>query len=95
MAKDGVTKAIEKARSWFGREDLVTEPETIPDWKPPDAVVELGTLIAIEYASDKYDGTLRVYRHEFTKSRFLAVSVDGGTAIVHPPMRITARGIEG
>lgn len=92
--KDATTKAIAKARAWFGRDDLVTEPETLP-WTPPEAVVELGRILAIEYLSDKFDGKMRAYRHDFTKNRTIAVSVDGGTVIVTPPMRITKRGIEG
>lgn len=94
MSRDAVTVAINKAKDWFGRDDLVTDPETLP-WSPPAAAVEIGRLVAIEYLSDKFDGKSRVYRHEFTKNHAVAVSVDGGTMIIFPPMRITKRGIEG
>jgi len=87
-------EAIQKARDWFGRDDLVTAPERIP-WTPPKAAVEVGTLVAIEYASDKWTGEETVYRHEFEQIRTMAISPDGSTIVVFPPFLITERGIEG
>lgn len=87
-------QALQKAREWFGRDDLVTEPERIP-WTPPKAAVEIGNLVAIEYASDKWTGKETVYRHEFEQIRCMAVSLDGSTIVVYPPFRITKDGIEG
>jgi len=88
------TQAIAKAREWFGRDDLVTEPESLP-WTPPQAAVEIGQLVAIEYASDKWTGKEVIYRHEFEEERRMAISLDGTTIVVFPPFRITKRGIEG
>ena len=86
--------AVKKARAWYRREDLVTIPEKL-NWKPPQAAVLVGSIVAIEYLSDKFDGKPTVYRHEFTQERDLILSPDGSTMIVNPPMRITTRGIEG
>jgi hypothetical protein len=89
------TRAVKKARQWFGDDELVTEPKVLKGYKAPDCAVEIGTFVAIEYDSHKYDGKSRVYRHEFTKERRIFVSPDGSTIIVDPPFRVTKRGIEG
>ena len=94
-ARDHVTEAaIAKARDWFGLDSLVTEPELL-DWKPPEAAVLIGRLVAIEYSSDKFDGKDRVYRHELDRTRELYVSIDGSCFIVTPALRVTKRGLEG
>jgi hypothetical protein len=85
---------MKKAKAWFGNDELVTEPELI-DWKPPSAVVHIGRMVAIEYESDKFDGTRRVYRHEVTQFRELLLSPDGTCLIVLPGFKVTKRGIEG
>lgn len=92
--KDAIKAATAKALAWFRRPDLTTPPQVI-QWDPPEAAVLIGRIVAIEYYSDKFDGTPRVYRHDFTKMRDLAVSPDGSTLIVIPPFRVTTRGIEG
>ena len=88
-------KAIKKAKAWYRREDLVTEPELLKGYHAPKAVVEVGELLAIEYASTKFEGKLEAYRHEVTQTHRLFLSPDGSTLIVDPPFRITTRGIEG
>lgn len=92
--KSAERKAIDKARAWFRDSSLITNPEEMP-YTPPESVVLVGEIVAIEYASDKFDGTMRVYRHDVTGHRNLMISPDGGTLIVHPPFKITTRGIEG
>jgi hypothetical protein len=87
-------QALQAAREWFGSEDLVTEPERIP-WTAPRSAVEIGSIVAIEYASDKWTGREAVYRHVFEEERRMAISTDGSTIVVFPPFRVTKRGIEG
>jgi hypothetical protein len=86
--------ATAKAFAWFGREDLLTAAETL-DWTPPQSAVEIGLIEAIEYASDKFDGTMRSYRHDVVKPRRMFLSPDGSTIVVLPPFKVTKRGIEG
>lgn len=93
--RDHATEAaIAKAKDWFGLDSLLTEPEQLA-WTPPAAAVLIGRLVAIEYASDKYDGKERVYRHDLDHPRDLAISIDGSTMIVTPALRVTKRGLEG
>ena len=87
-------KAEKKAKAWFGKESLVTKAQEI-DWTPPESAVHIGQFVAIEYLSDKFDGTKRIYRHDVTKVRQMLLSPDGSTIIVDPPFKITKRGIEG
>ena len=87
-------KATKKAKAWFQDENLVTKPQVI-DWTPPESAVHIGQFVAIEYLSDKFDGTKRIYRHEVTKVRQMLLSPDGSTIIVDPPFKVTKRGIEG
>jgi len=87
-------KAKAKAKAWYRDKSLVTKPERIA-YKAPSAVVEIGQLVAIEYASDKFDGTMRTYRHDVTMVRRICISPDGSTIVVDPPLRVTTRGIEG
>jgi len=89
-----VQEAIKAAGKWFGDPDLVTEPESFT-WTPPKAAVEIGNIVAIEYASNKWTGEEHVYRHEFEEIRRMAISPDGSTIVVDPPFLITDRGIEG
>lgn len=86
--------AKKKAAAWYQRPDLVTEPRKV---KLPGTVeaVEIGRIVAIEYESDKYDGKLRVWRHEVTKPRALHISADGKVMVVLPGFKVTKRGIEG
>jgi hypothetical protein len=93
--RDHATEAaIAKALEWFGEESLLTDPEDLP-WTPPAAAVLVGRLVAIEYASDKWDGKERVYRHDLDRPCNLAISIDGSTIILDPPLRVTKRGLEG
>lgn len=87
-------EATAKALEWFGHPDLLTQPERV-SWTPPKFAVEIGNLVAIEYASDKWTGVEKVYRHEFEQIRTMAISPDGSTIVVFPPFQITERGIEG
>jgi len=89
------SKAEKKAKDWYQREDLTTEARPIKGFKLPEAYVEVGRIVAIEYESDKYDGKKKVWRHEVTKPRELHVSTDGSTLVVLPGFKITKRGIEG
>jgi hypothetical protein len=91
---EAVQEAIQTAGKWFGDPSLVTEPERIP-WTPPKAAIEIGNLVALEYASNKWTGEETVYRHEFEQIRSMAISPDGSTIVVWPPFQITERGIEG
>ena len=88
------SKAIKKARAWNGRESLVTEPKKV---KVADTheFVEIGPIVAIEYESNKFDGTKRVYRHEVTKRRIMHLSTDGEVILIKPGFKVTKRGIEG
>lgn len=88
-------KALKKARDFFGNDDLVTEPRRLKTYRPPEAFVDVGLFVAIEYDSEKFDGEPRIYRHDITKKRRLLISVDGSTIIVDPPLKLTKRGIEG
>lgn len=92
--REAVRTALKKAAAWYRDETLVTDPESRP-WTPPKAAIHIGQLVAIEYLSDKFDGTERVYRHDFTQLRELHVSANGDTFIVLPGCKITTRGIEG
>lgn len=92
--KDHAAAAVKKARAWYRKEDLVTEPEMV-NWNPPKSAVHIGRIIAIEYESDKFDGVKRIYRHDVTKIREMMLSPDGTTIIVLPGFKITTRGIEG
>lgn len=88
-------KALKKARDFYGNDELVTVPRRLKNYKVPEAFLDAGKFIAIEYDCEKFDGESRIYRHEITKPRRLLISVDGSTLIVDPPLRITKRGIEG
>lgn len=88
-------QALEKARAFYGNDELVTVPKKLKTYKMPEAFLDAGEFIAIEYDCIKFDGESRIYRHEITKKRRLLISVDGSTMIVDPPLRITKRGIEG
>jgi len=89
-----VKAAIKKAKDWYRKSDLFTEPEPM-EVNFPEAVIRIGTIVAIEYASDKFTGKEEVYRHEVTRERDLYVSTDGTCFLVLPGFKITTRGIEG
>jgi hypothetical protein len=86
---------IKKAQSWYGDDSLVTDPKPLRGYEAPNAVVEIGEMVAIEYGSMKFDGKQRIYRHECTKKRKCFISLDGSTIIIWPPFKVTKRGIEG
>jgi hypothetical protein len=88
-------KAAKKAAAWYGNTALETEPRVLRGYNAPEAAVEIGDFVAIEYDSNKFDGTSRIYRHEGTRKRKMYLSVDGSTIIIWPPFKITKRGIEG
>lgn len=88
-------QALEKARAFYGNDDLVDEPRELKGFKLPEAFLDAGIAVAVEYDCIKFDGRSRIYRHEFTRKRRLLISVDGSTMIFDPPLRITKRGIEG
>jgi hypothetical protein len=88
-------KALKKAREFYDNDDLMTIPKELKNYKAPEAFVDLGGMIALEYDCDKFDGKPRIYRHESEKKRHLLISTDGSTLIVYPPYKITKRGIEG
>jgi hypothetical protein len=94
-ARHAATLARRKAAAFFGRNDLITEPRALKGYTPPEAFVETGDFIALEYDSHKFDGKKRIYRHEATKQRKLYISTDGSTLIIDPPLKVTKRGIEG
>jgi stress-induced morphogen len=87
-------QAEKKARAWFGSDALMTKAQVI-NWTPPASAIHIGQFVAIEYLSDKFDGTKRIYRHQVTKVRQMLLSPDGSTIIVDPPFKVTKRGIEG
>jgi hypothetical protein len=87
--------ALKKARAFYGNDDLMTEPQKLKSYKMPEAFLDAGDLVAVEYDCEKFDGESRIYRHEITQKRRLLISVDGSTMIIDPPLRITKRGIEG
>ena len=92
--KKELHKAQAKALAWFRKESLVTDPVTLAI-DLPRAYVHIGSIEAIEYQSDKFDGKARSYRHDVVKHRELYLSPDGSTMIVDPPFKVTTRGIEG
>jgi len=87
-------KATKKAQAWYGKENLVTNASRV---SIPDSLelVEVGTILAIEYESKKFDGRSRAYRHDVTKKRTLYISTDGTVLVIKPGFKITKRGIEG
>lgn len=87
--------ALKKARAFFGNDDLVTEPQALRSYRAPEAFVDIGDFVAIEYDSPKFDGTDRIYRHEGTRKRRCLLSIDGSTMVFDPPFKLTKRGIEG
>lgn len=87
--------ALKKARAFFGNDDLVTEPQALRSYRAPEAFVDIGDFIAIEYDSPKFDGTDRIYRHEGVRKRRCLLSIDGSTMVFDPPFKLTKRGIEG
>lgn len=87
--------ALKKARAFFGNDDLVTEPQALRSYRAPEAFVDIGDFVAIEYDSPKFDGTDRIYRHEGTRKRRCLLSIDGTTMVFDPPFKLTKRGIEG
>lgn len=87
--------ALKKARAFYGNDDLVTEPQALKTYRAPNAFVDLGDLVAIEYDSKKFDGEQRIYRHESERKRRCLMSVDGSTVVFDPPFKLTKRGIEG
>lgn len=87
--------ALKKARAFFGDDSLVTQPKPLRGYVAPNAAVEIGELVAIEYDSNKFDGEPRIYRHDVTKKRKMFISIDGSTIIIQPPLKVTKRGIEG
>lgn len=88
-------KMLAKALAWFGNENLLTEPKLLKSYNAPEAVVEIGNFIALEYESNKFDGKPRIYRHDITRHRKLYISPDGSTIVIWPPLKVTKRGIEG
>jgi hypothetical protein len=88
-------KMLAKALAWYGSKDLLTEPKLLKSYNAPEAVIEIGPFIAIEYESNKFDGKSRIYRHDITHHRKLYISADGSTIVIWPPLKITKRGIEG
>jgi hypothetical protein len=87
--------ALRKARAFYGDDALVTHPKPLRGYVAPNAAVEIGELVAIEYDSNKFDGEPRIYRHDVTKKRKMFISIDGSTIIIQPPLKVTKRGIEG
>jgi len=87
-------KAMRKAEAWFWDKDQLTEPRPLRTWQPPNAAIEVGHIVAIEYESKK-DGQSEIYRHDVTGLKKLHISTDGSTLIIQPPFKITKRGIEG
>lgn len=88
-------EALESAAAFYGREDLVTKPRKLRRFKMPNAFVDIGDAVAIEYDSDKFDGVQRIYRHESESKRKALMSTDGSVMIFQPPFKLTERGIEG
>lgn len=87
--------ALKKARAFFGNDDLVTEPQALRSYRAPEAFVDIGDFVAIEYDSEKFDGKDRIYRHQGTRKRRCLLSIDGTTMVFDPPFKLTKRGIEG
>jgi len=86
-------KRVEKkAGAWNQRKPTKAKSLEIPDVLE---AVEVGTIVAIEYRSTKFDGKPRIWRHEVTKPRKLFISTDGRVLVVLPGFKITKRGIEG
>jgi hypothetical protein len=83
------------AERWYGEPELVNATKILRGHEFPEAFLDAGRITAIEYESDKFDGETRLYRHEVTKKRRLIISADGSTILIHPPFRVTKRGIEG
>lgn len=88
-------EAVRAATAFFGDEGLVTKAKRLKTYKAPNAFVDIGDCVAIEYDSDKFDGKKRIYRHETEVTRKILFSTDGSTAVFQPPFKLTDRGIEG
>lgn len=87
--------AERKAADWYQDDSLVTKAKPLRGYEAPNAAIEVGDMVAIEYSSKKFDGVTKTYRHEATKKRKMLISLDGSTIIVWPPFKVTKRGIEG
>lgn len=92
---EAARKSRQAAERWYGEPELVNATKILRAHKFPKAFLDAGRITAIEYESDKFDGSPRIYRHEVTKKRRLIISSDGSTILIDPPFRITKRGIEG
>lgn len=88
-------RSREAAERWYGDPQLVNATKILRGYEFPDAFLDAGHISALEYESDKFDGSTRLYRHDVTKKRRLIISADGSTILVFPPFKITKRGIEG
>jgi len=90
-----IKRSAEKALNWYGKNGLVNATKVLRGFEFPQSFVDAGTIAAIEYESDKFDGKERLFRHDVTQKRRMLISADGSTIIVWPPFKITKRGIEG
>lgn len=88
--------AEKRAANWNQNDRLDTKARRIRV-EMPEAFVEAGEIVAIEYRSRKYDGRSKVWRHEVTGKRELHIgqSKDATVMVIRPPFKITKRGIEG
>ena len=90
-----VKEAKDAALRWYQDPALVTEAKELVGYEAPQAFVDIGTIVSLCYRSNKFDGKMRDWEHEFTRKRRLLVSRDGSTMIVDPPFQFTKQGIKG
>lgn len=79
-------------------------PRKLSQWRVPDPhegpLVEMGTLVAVEYETEKKGDGLSVYRHEFgrrdgSRCPILVVNAERKLLIAGDYYTVTNRGIEG
>jgi hypothetical protein len=96
MGAGAVGQAADRFTSFhWGRSPRRRLETTLP--REPRALVELGRLEAVEYATSKVGDGPSIYRHKFTSRRpRLAVDVDGHQLfIVGGGYKVQPRGIVG
>ncbi len=93
----GLQKALELSRSFYGMAPRSVRKIKIT-W--PKAVVCIGAAAQVDYISDKFDGTIRQYFHEFEGTAVAFVTAeplaDGDNLIIiKGNFKITPDGITG
>jgi len=95
--KKVLARALKISKQFYGFDPRSIHTINI-DW--PDALVCIGAAAQINYISDKFDGVIREYFHEFEKPAVVFVAEspqkDGSNLIIiHGKFKIKPEGITG